>query len=78
MKRRDEFDCVEMKRRIQAELGKEERGLSADSRNREVQRRGLADPVLGPWITELFAAKERRQPHACVAESLVEYGKGKK
>ena len=77
MKGRNESDCVEMKHRIQAKLGAEERGLSAGARNREAQRRGLADPVLGPWIAKLFAIEKRRQSHACVAEAPADYGMAK-
>jgi hypothetical protein len=66
-----------MKRRIQAEVGAEDRGLSTGARNREAQQRGLADPVLGPWIAKLFQIEERRQSHACVAEASADYGKTK-
>jgi hypothetical protein len=77
MKTQSEFDCVEMKRRIQANLIVEERGMNVAVRNREVQQRGQTDPVMGPWITNLFAAAEQSQPHACVAEASANYGDGK-
>ena len=77
MKTQSEFDCVEMKRRIQAKLIVEERGMNVVGRNCEAQQCGQADPVMGPWITNLFAAVEQSQPHACVAEAPTNYGEGK-
>lgn len=76
MKTQDEFDCVEMKRRIQAALVVEECGMKTAVRNREAQRRGLADPVMGTWIANLLATAERRQPPACVAEASGVYMEG--
>jgi hypothetical protein len=49
MKKTKRFDCVAMKDAIQRRLTKEYEGLTLAERQALMERRILADPILGPW-----------------------------
>ncbi|MBI4229881.1 MAG: hypothetical protein HY608_03510 [Planctomycetes bacterium] len=49
MKREKTFDCVEMKRQIQAKHLKEIQELGEEEFRRRAMERVLADPILGPF-----------------------------
>ena len=44
--KKKDFDCVEMKGRIQAQLEERLRGLSIDERERRMEEMILSDPIL--------------------------------
>lgn len=48
MKRKKDFDCVEMKNGIQAKLLEEYAGLTREEIREKRRQRIEADPVLGP------------------------------
>jgi hypothetical protein len=50
MKAAKEFDCVEMKRRIQEENQREVEELGRDEAERRQWQRVLDDPILGPLV----------------------------
>lgn len=44
-----EFDCVEMKHKIQQKIMEETKGLSAEERRQRTTDNILSDPILGPF-----------------------------
>jgi hypothetical protein len=57
-----EFDCVEMKRQVQAEHRREAEELGEEEAARRQWERVLADPVLGKIGTGTLAGVEPRRP----------------
>jgi hypothetical protein len=53
MKKKKEFDCVQMKHDIQRKLMKENAGLSLQERRRRLHKALAADPILGPWLKKI-------------------------
>jgi len=53
-----EFDCVEMKNRIQAELLERYKGMTPEAIREDQDRRIHADPILGPFYRRLTGKKE--------------------
>ena len=55
MKKKKDFDCVEMKWKIQQDLLREEQELGREEAKKRRRRRVLDDPILGPFLTMLVA-----------------------
>ena len=53
-----EFDCVEMKNRIQAELLERYKGMSDEEIREDRDRRIQANPILGPFYRRLTGKKD--------------------
>ncbi len=53
MRKKKDFDCVEMKWNIQRELLREEQELGLEEAKKRRRERVLNDPVLGPFLTKL-------------------------
>jgi hypothetical protein len=70
MRKTKRFDCVAMKDAIQRELTKEYEGLTLAERQALMQRKILADPILGPWWRK---AKPNPSMPAIVAETPAGY-----
>ena len=58
MKKKKDFDCVQMKHDIQRKLMKEYAGLSLEERNRRSDQALAADPILGTFVKRLNAKKK--------------------
>lgn len=50
-----DLDCTRMKDQIQRKLMAEQAGMTLAERQRDMESRILADPVLGPWFRQLKA-----------------------
>jgi hypothetical protein len=50
------FDCVRMKREIQAQLAREYAGIPEDVAREQELRAAEADPILGPLLRRIRAA----------------------
>ena len=48
-----DFDCVRMKNQIQRELMAAQAGMELAERQRDMEDRILADPILGPWFQRM-------------------------
>ncbi len=48
-----DFDCVEMKNRIQEELLREVQLLSEEEAQKRQWQRVLDDPILGPFVRDI-------------------------
>ena len=48
-----EFDCVEMKNRIQAELLERYKGMTPEEIREDQERRIQANPILGPFYRRI-------------------------
>jgi hypothetical protein len=68
------FDCVQMKWDIQRKLREEEKGLSPNERHALMQRKILADTILGPWLQRVTTRQSKQTAVACVAEAGAIYG----
>ena len=55
-----DFDCVEMKNRIQAELLERYRGMTEEEIRADQDRRIQADPIIGPIYRRLTAKEETK------------------
>lgn len=53
MRRKKNFDCVEMKRRIQEDLLREEEESGPEEARRRQMRRVLDEPILGPFLARV-------------------------
>jgi hypothetical protein len=53
-----EFDCVEMKNRIQAELLERYKGMTRHQIREDQERRIQANPILGPFYRRLTGKRE--------------------
>jgi hypothetical protein len=53
MPRVKDFDCVEMKNRIQAELLERYKGMTQEEIHEDQIRRIEADPILGPFYRRI-------------------------
>ena len=60
MKNKD-FDCVEMKNRIQAELLREYEGLTDEQIQERRRQRIESDPILGPFMRRVGAKGRERE-----------------
>ena len=53
MREKKDFDCVEMKWKIQQDLLREEQELGREEAKKRRQQRALNDPILGPFLRKL-------------------------
>lgn len=67
------FDCIRMKDEIQRRLMAEQAGMTLAERQRDMETRILADPILGPWFLRLGAAST---PGLTLAEEPPPYRAG--
>jgi len=65
-----QFDCVRMKNEIQEKLVAEQAGMNLVERQRDMETRILADPILGPWFRRLKLAS---QPEMMIADDPAHY-----
>ncbi len=61
MSKPKEFDCVEMKWEAQRKLAEKYAGLSDEEARRRQWQEILADPVLGPFVSELLDRQKRAE-----------------
>jgi hypothetical protein len=52
------FDCVQMKHEIQKKLMKQTAGLTLEERNRRLEKSLASNPILGPFLKKVSAAKK--------------------
>ena len=62
MRKRKDFDAVEMKRAIQERIEEEYVGMTADEARAAQRRRIEEDPVLGPFLRQVRAVRGRSAP----------------
>ena len=60
MKKKKDFDCVEMKWKIQQQLLREEREHGAVEARKRRRQRVLDDPILGPFLAKLMGRRSGR------------------
>ena len=60
MRKKKDFDCVEMKREIQARLQAERARLGEDEARRRQRQRVLEDPLLGPLAVKFLERSPAR------------------
>lgn len=53
MRKKKDFDCVEMKWKIQQDLLREEQELGREEAKKRRKQRVLNDPILGPFLAKL-------------------------
>lgn len=58
MKKNKDFDCVEMKWKIQQDLLREEEELGWEEAKKRRQQRVLDDPILGPFLAKLTTTSQ--------------------
>lgn len=56
--KKKKFDCVQMKHDIQQTLMKETSGLSAQERNRRLDKALAANHILGPLLGKISTSKK--------------------
>jgi hypothetical protein len=57
--KKKKFDCVEMKNTIQKRLRKETAGLTAEERNKRLEKALATNPILGPFLKKVTSSKKR-------------------
>ena len=64
MRKKKDFDCVEMKWKIQQDLLREEQELGSEEAKKRRRQRVLEDPILGPFLAKLaYKGRNRRPEH---------------
>ena len=56
--KKKKFDCVQMKHDIQQKLLKQTSGLSAEERNRRLDKALAANHILGPFLQKISTSKK--------------------
>ena len=62
MKKRKDFDCVEMKWKIQQDLLREEQELGREQAKKRRRQRVRDDPILGPFLAKLTTKSRSGRP----------------
>ena len=62
MRGKKDFDCVEMKWKIQQQLLSEVQALGAAEARKRRKQRVLDDPILGPFLAKLTGRSTRSEP----------------
>ena len=57
----EDFDCVEMKRKIQQDLLREEQELGREEARRRRKQRVRNDPILGPFLSKLAERSRKKR-----------------
>jgi hypothetical protein len=62
VKKKKDFDCVEMKWKIQQDLLREEQDLGREEAKKRRRQRVLDDPILGPFLAKLTTKSRSGRP----------------
>ncbi len=62
MRKKKDFDCGEMKWKIQQDLLREEQELGREEAKKRRRQRVLDDPILGPFLEKLSAKSRSGKP----------------
>lgn len=62
MRKNKDFDCVEMKWKIQQDLLREEEELGREEAKKRRRQRVFEDPILGPFLAKLANKGRNRKP----------------
>ncbi len=62
MRKKKDFDCVEMKWKIQQDLLREEQELGREEAKKRRKQRVLDDPILGPFLAKLTDKSRSGRP----------------
>ena len=62
MRKKKDFDCVEMKWKIQQDLLREEQELGREEAKKRRRQRVLDDPILGPFLAKLTNKRRIDRP----------------
>jgi len=62
VKKKKDFDCVEMKWKIQQDLLREEQELGREEAKKRRRQRVLDDPILGPFLAKMTTKSRSGRP----------------
>jgi len=62
VRKKKDFDCVEMKWKIQQDLLREEQELGREEAKKRRKQRVLNDPILGPFLAKLTTKSRSGRP----------------
>jgi len=62
VKKKKDFDCVEMKWKIQQDLLREEQELGREEAKKRRRQRVLDDPILGPFLAKVTTKSRSGRP----------------